>query len=119
MKKTVIKQKARKKRKASIRKKISGTPECPRMSVFRSNKNMYVQVIDDVNSHTLASVSTLEKEFAGMRNTTETASKVGEEIGNRLKAKNIDTVIFDRNGYLYHGIVKHIADGARKAGIKF
>ncbi len=107
------------KRKASIRKKISGTPECPRMSVFRSNKNMYVQVIDDVNGQTLASVSTLEKEFLGMRNSTENASKIGEEIGNRLKAKNIDTVIFDRNGYLYHGIVKHIADGARKAGIKF
>ncbi len=119
MKKAILKQKARKKRKASIRKKISGTPECPRMSVFRSNKNMYVQVIDDVNGNTLASVSTLEKEFLGMRNNKENAGKIGEAIGNRLKEKNIDTVVFDRNGYLYHGIVKSIADGARKTGIKF
>ncbi|PIE98381.1 MAG: 50S ribosomal protein L18 [Treponema sp.] len=118
-KKRIDKDRRRFKRKVHIRKKIHGTAKCPRMSVFRSNKNIYVQVIDDDASNTLASVSTLEKEFLSANVSVNTASKVGEEIGNRLKNKNIETVVFDRNGYLYHGVIKAVADGARKVGIKF
>lgn len=80
---------------------------------------MYVQVIDDASGTTLASASTVEAEFKGMRNSVENGAKIGEAIGKRLLDKNIQTVVFDRNGYLYHGIVKSVADGARKAGLKF
>lgn len=107
------------KRKASIRKKISGTPERPRMTVFRSNLHMYVQVIDDVNGNTLCSASTVEAELKGLKNNVADAAKLGEVVAKRLLDKKIDTVVFDRNGYFYHGIVKSIADGARNAGIKF
>ena len=105
------------KRKNHIRKSISGTALRPRMTVFRSNCNMYVQVIDDTVGHTLASASTLE--FKDLRNTVADAAKLGEAIGKRCIEKGIKTVVFDRNGYLYHGIVKSIADGARKAGLEF
>ena len=88
------------------------------MSVFRSNKHMYVQVIDDVNGTTLASASTVEGEFKGLRNSVENAEKIGAAIGQRLKEKQVETVVFDRNGYVFHGIVKSIADGARKSGIR-
>ena len=80
---------------------------------------MYVQVIDDMAGRTLASASTVEADLRELRNTVANAEKLGEIIGKRLLEKNIDSVVFDRNGYLYHGIVKGIADGARKAGIKF
>ena len=80
---------------------------------------MYVQVIDDMAGRTLASASTVEADLRELRNTVANAEKLGEVIGKRLLEKNIDSVVFDRNGYLYHGIVKGIADGARKAGIKF
>lgn len=109
----------RDKRKFHIRKKIEGTAIRPRMSVFKSNKYLYVQVIDDATGHTLASVSSLEESLKGVKRNVEGGAKIGEEIGNRLKAKNISQVVFDRNGYLYHGVVKAIADGARKAGVQF
>ena len=89
------------------------------MTVFRSNYHMYVQVIDDTVGNTIVSASTVEKDLRDMRNTVANAEKLGEIAGKRLLEKNIDTVVFDRNGYLYHGIVKGIADGARKAGLKF
>ena len=107
------------KRKAHIRKRISGTPERPRMTVFRSNLHMYVQVIDDVTGNTLVSASTVEADLRGLKNNVADAAKLGEVVGKRLLEKNIDTVVFDRNGYIYHGIVKAIADGARAAGVKF
>ena len=80
---------------------------------------MYVQVIDDTVGHTLVSASTVEADLRSMKNTTADAEKLGEIVGKRLLEKNIDSVVFDRNGYIYHGIVKSIADGTRKAGIKF
>jgi ribosomal protein L18, bacterial type len=119
MNKIVEKNRKLAKRKAHIRKSISGTPERPRMTVFRSNLHMYVQVIDDVAGKTIVSASTVEAELKGLKNTVADAEKLGEAVGKRLLEKNIDTVVFDRNGYIYHGIVKSIADGARKAGVKF
>ena len=106
-------------RKIHIRKSIFGTADRPRMTITRSNKNISVQVIDDNEGQTLASISTLEKEFAALKPNTTDAAKLGEALGARLKDKNIAKVVFDRNGYLYHGVVKAFADGARKAGIEF
>ena len=106
-------------RKIHIRKSIFGTAERPRMTITRSNKNISVQVIDDNEGKTLASISTLEKEFAALKPNTDGATKLGEAFGARLKEKNVTKVVFDRNGYLYHGVVKAFADGARKAGIEF
>ena len=119
MNRILDKQRKRAKRKVHIRKHISGTLSRPRMTVFRSNSRMYVQVIDDVAGNTLVSASSLEPELHDLKNTVEDALKLGEIVGKRLLEKNIDTVVFDRNGYLFHGIVKSIADGARKAGVKF
>jgi large subunit ribosomal protein L18 len=113
------KDRRRLKRKVHIRKNLSGTAERPRMTVTRSNCNLYVQVIDDQAGKTLASISTLEKEFASIKPNIDGATKLGEAMGARLKEKNITTVVFDRNGYLYHGVVKALADGTRKAGIVF
>ena len=114
-------EKARKrlKRKVHIRKKISGTAQRPRMTVTRSNRRLSVQIIDDTKGHTLASASTLEKELRAIKATVAGASQLGELFGKRLLEKNINTVVFDRNGYLYHGIIKALADGTRKAGIQF
>ena len=119
MKRVEEKGKRRKRRKKHIRKSIFGTAIKPRMTVYRSAKNMYVQVIDDNAGNTITSVSTLEKSFKDLKNNVENAGKLGNAIGEKLKAKKISTVVFVRNGYLYHGIVKSIADGARKSGIKF
>ncbi len=119
MKRVIDKQKRRMRRKAHIRKKVSGTPTCPRMTVFRSSRHLYVQVIDDTAGHTIASASNVEAELKTLKNNVQDAEKLGAVIGERLKKKNIESVIFDRNGYLFHGIVKSVADGARKAGIKF
>lgn len=113
------KNRKRLKRKIHIRKSVSGTTEKPRLSVTRSNKALYMQVIDDTKGHTLASVSTLEKDLCAIKSTVEGAAQLGEIMGKRLLEKNITTVVFDRNGYLYHGLVKAMADGARKAGVKF
>jgi large subunit ribosomal protein L18 len=109
----------REQRKLHVRKALSGTPEKPRMTVFKSNRYLYVQVIDDAAGATLASASSLEESLKGFKRNVEGAAKLGEEIGKRLKEKSVSTVVFDRNGYKYHGIVKAIADGARKAGIAF
>ncbi|MBR2782448.1 MAG: 50S ribosomal protein L18 [Oscillospiraceae bacterium] len=109
----------RQKRHVRVRAKISGTPERPRLNVFRSNANIYAQIIDDVNGTTLVSASTLEKEFEGATGNKEAARKVGKLIAERAKAKGIDTVVFDRGGYLYHGRVAELAEGAREAGLEF
>jgi large subunit ribosomal protein L18 len=113
------KDRKRLKRKIHIRKNLAGTPERPRMSVFRSNRHLSIQVIDDTAGHTLASASTLEKDLREMNPTVEGGGKLGEILGQRLIEKNIKTVVFDRNGYLYHGVVKAMAEGARKAGVIF
>jgi len=113
------KDRKRLKRKTHIRKNIHGTEARPRMTVSRSNSNLFVQVINDDTGSTLATVSTLEKDLAALKANIASGKKVGEEIGRRLKDKNINSVVFDRNGYLYHGVVKAIADGARSAGIDF
>ena len=119
LKKLNDKQRKRLKRKIHIRKRLHGTAERPRMTVTRSNCNLYMQIIDDDAGKTLASISTLEKEFASLKPNTDGAAKLGEEFGKRILDKNIKTVVFDRNGYLYHGVVKALADGARKAGVEF
>lgn len=118
-KKRIEKDRKRFKRKVHIRKRICGTADRPRMTVFRSNKNISVQVIDDDARTTIVSASTLEKDFKSLRANIESGAKIGEEVGRRLKEKNISAVVFDRNGYLYHGVIQAVADGARKAGIHF
>ena len=102
-----------------IRKKVVGTPDCPRLSVFRSNSQIYVQAIDDVNSTTLLAASSLENGISGEGSKSEQAKKVGLLLAERAKGANIETAVFDRNGYLYHGRVKSLADGAREGGLKF
>lgn len=107
------------KRHKRVRGKVSGTPERPRLNVFRSGTNIYAQIIDDANGVTLASASSLEKDFEGKGNNCEAAQKVGQAIAQRAKDKGIDTVVFDRGGYLYHGRVKALAEGAREGGLTF
>ncbi len=109
----------RKKRHVRVRGKISGTPERPRLSVFRSNANIYAQIIDDVNGVTLASASTLDKEFEGAAGNKEAAKKVGQMLAERAKAKGIAAVVFDRSGYIFHGRVAELAEGARDGGLEF
>ena len=112
----------RKRRHVRVRKTISGTAETPRMSVYRSTTNIYVQLIDDVNGVTLTSASTLEKAVKGQiagKTKTEAAKIVGQTVGERAKEKGIEAVVFDRGGYLYTGRVQALADGARDAGLKF
>ena len=106
-------------RHVRVRGKISGTPECPRLNVFRSNANIYAQIIDDVNGVTLVSANTLEKGFEGATGNAEAAKKVGAVLAERAKAKGIEQVVFDRGGYIYHGRVAALAEGAREAGLKF
>jgi large subunit ribosomal protein L18 len=119
LRKMIDKDRKRLKRKTHIRKVISGTAERPRMTVFRSNRSLSIQIIDDARGHTMASASTLEKELRDIKANIDGAGKLGEVMGKRLLEQNIKTVVFDRNGYLYHGVVKAIAEGARKAGIQF
>ena len=109
----------RMKRHIRVRGKISGTPECPRLNVFRSNANIYAQIIDDVNGVTLVAANTLEKDFEGATGNTEAAKKVGAVLAERAKAKGIEKVVFDRGGYIFHGRVAALAEGAREAGLKF
>ena len=106
-------------RHVRVRGKISGTPERPRLCVFRSNANIYAQIIDDVNGVTLVAANTLEKEFEGATGNIEAAKKVGQMVAERAKAKGIEKVVFDRNGYIYHGRVAAVAEGAREAGLEF
>ena len=115
----VNKNAMRLKRHIRVRGKISGTPERPRLNVFRSNANIYAQIIDDVNGVTLAFANTLEKEFEGATGNIEAAKKVGQMVAERAKAKGIEKVVFDRNGYIYHGRVAAVAEGAREAGLEF
>ena len=115
----VNKNAMRLKRHVRVRGKISGTPECPRLNVFRSNANIYAQLIDDVNGVTLASANTVEKGFEGATGNAEAAKKVGAVLAERAKAKGIDQVVFDRGGYIYHGRVAALAEGARESGLKF
>ena len=115
----VNKKAMRLKRHVRVRGKISGTPERPRLNVFRSNANIYAQIIDDVNGVTLVSANTLEKEFEGATGNCEAATKVGQIIAERAKAKGIEQVVFDRGGYIFHGRVAALAEGAREAGLKF
>ena len=107
------------KRHIRVRGKISGTPECPRLNVFRSNPNIYAQIIDDVNGVTLVAANTLEKDFEGATGNVEAAKKVGAVLAERAKAKGIEQVVFDRGGYIFHGRVAALAEGAREAGLKF
>lgn len=111
--------KARLKRHQRVRSKVSGTAQRPRLDVFRSAKNIYAQVIDDVAGVTLVSASTNEKDFTEYGGNKDAAKKVGLMIAERCKAKGIENVVFDRGGYLYHGRVKALAEGARKAGLEF
>ena len=111
--------KQRLKRHARVRAKISGTAACPRLAVYRSNKNISAQIIDDVAGVTLVSASTLEAGFEGIGSNKEAAKKVGMAIAAKALAKGIDTVVFDRGGYLYHGRVSELAAGAREGGLKF
>ena len=109
----------RMKRHRRVRAKVSGTPETPRLNVFRSEKNIYAQIIDDVSGTTLCSASSVEKDFEGSGSNKEGAKKVGMKIAERAKAKGIENVVFDRGGYIYHGRVKELADGAREGGLVF
>ena len=119
MVKRIDKNAMRLKRHIRVRGKISGTPECPRLNVFRSNTNIYAQIIDDVNGVTLVSANTLEKDFEGATGNAEAAKKVGAILAERAKAKGIEQVVFDRGGYIFHGRVAALAEGAREAGLKF
>ena len=120
--KTNPRQQARLKRKKRIRKTISGNPERPRLSVFRSSKHIYAQLIDDFNGATLAAVSTMDPEIRQqekVKGKIENAKRVGKAIADRAKAKGITKVVFDRNGFLYHGRVRALAAAAREAGLEF
>jgi large subunit ribosomal protein L18 len=118
MLKKVRKNEERLRRHKRVRRVVSGTPDCPRLNVFRSNKQIYAQVIDDVSGKTLAASSSalLKLENGG---NIEAAKKVGADIAEKCKAQNIETVRFDRGGYVYHGRVKALADAARAGGLKF
>ncbi len=116
------KNESRQARQRRVRKKVSGTPNKPRLNVFRSLKNIYAQVIDDTTGVTIVSASSLEKDVASQLSGTgnkEAARIVGKLVGERAQAKGIETVVFDRAGYIYHGRVKEVGEGAREAGLKF
>lgn len=109
----------RDRRHVRVRNKVNGTPERPRLCVYRSNKNLFVQVIDDVNNVTLAAASTLDKEIKTKYANKEAAKEVGALIAKKAQDKKIKTVVFDRSGYLYHGVIKELAEAARSAGLEF
>ena len=120
--KKIDRKKLRRRRHLRVRKKVFGTPERPRLAVYRSNKHIYAQIIDDTKGHTLAFASTLDKELREKLEKTwskEAAREVGKLIGKRALEKGIERVVFDRGGYKYHGRIKELADGAREAGLKF
>ncbi len=118
MLKKTNKNEERLRRHARVRTKVSGTPERPRLSVFRSNSHIHAQIIDDVNGTTLVAASSLDMKLENGGN-TEAAKKVGAEIAARAKKAKIEVVVFDRGGYIYHGRVQALADAAREAGLKF
>lgn len=111
--------KARLRRHKRVRGAVSGTAERPRLNVFRSAKNIYAQVIDDVSGVTIASASTIEKEFTQYGGNKEAARLVGKKVAERALAKGVSAVVFDRGGYVYHGRVKELAEGAREGGLQF
>jgi len=115
----LTKSQRRQRIKRRVRKNVTGTAERPRLSVYRSNKEIYAQVIDDVNGVTLAAASSLEKDITNEGTASDIARKVGASVAEKAKANNVEAVAFDRNGYLYHGRVKSLAEGAREAGLKF
>ena len=119
MKKLSAKTVRRKRRRFSIRKAIRGNAERPRITVYKSNHYTYVQAIDDMKGETIASASNIEKALRDEKNNVGNMEKIGLTLGERLKDKKITTAVFDRNGYLYHGKVKALADGVRKAGVQF
>ena len=114
---TKTSQEFRERRHSRVRKKVSGTPERPRLAVFRSNKHIYAQLIDDLAACTLASASTVSDEAAGAK--TEAATMVGRLLAERAKEAGVETVVFDRGGFRYHGRVAAVAEAARQAGLKF
>ena len=109
----------RTRRHIRVRRKVSGTAECPRLCVYRSNTNLYVQVIDDVAGNTLVSASTLDKEIKTKKSNKEAAKELGALIAKKALDKDIKTVVYDRGGYIYHGVVKELAEAARAAGLEF
>ena len=122
MLKKVNKNEMRNNRHERVRRKIYGTPERPRLNVYRSNANIYAQIIDDIAGQTIVSASTLDNELKEKLSSThnkEAAKLVGEMVGKRALDKGIKEVVFDRGGYIYHGRIKELAEGAREAGLKF
>jgi large subunit ribosomal protein L18 len=120
--KTYDRREARRRRHQRIRKKVFGSPERPRLAVFRSHAHIYAQVVDDAHGHTLVAASTLEPDLRGAvagLPKTEQARRVGALVAERARAKGVQRVVFDRGGYLYHGRVKALADAAREAGLEF
>lgn len=120
--KKIKRNEQRQKRHMRIRQKVAGTPEKPRLNIYRSLNNIYAQIIDDTKGITIVSASTLDKEVKDKLNSTgnkEAAKFVGKLIGKKAVEKGIDQVVFDRGGYVYHGRVKELADGARESGLKF
>ena len=109
----------RQRRHLRVRTKISGTAECPRLCVYRSNTNLYAQIIDDVAGNTIVSCSTLDKDVKTKHANKEAAKEVGNLIAKKAIEKNIKTVVFDRGGYIYHGVVKELAEAAREGGLNF
>ena len=117
---TKIDRKAeRERRHARVRRKISGTAECPRLAVCKSNRNIIAQIIDDTKSETLVYVSTLDSEIKTKKANKEAAKEVGALVAKKALDKKIETVVFDRGGFIYHGVVKELAEAAREAGLKF
>ena len=110
---------ARQKRHYKLRRNLAGTAERPRLSVFRSNKHIYAQIIDDVAGHTLTSASTKTLDLKESTSNVEAAKAVGAEVARKAKELGVETIVFDRGGYLYHGKVKALADAAREAGLQF
>lgn len=119
MKKLIEKAQRREKRKLRIRSVIKGTAERPRLSVYSSNQHFYCQAIDDLTGRTLVSISDLEKTLKDTKINVEGVKALGAEFGKRLKEKKIQTAVFDRNGFRYHGVIKSFADAIREAGIQF
>ena len=109
----------RQRRHARVRRKISGTAECPRLAVCRTNKNLIAQIIDDTKGETLVYVSTLDKEIKTKKSNQEAAKEVGSLIAKKALEKNIKNVVYDRGGFIYHGVVKQLAESAREAGLEF
>ena len=118
MKRLRIKQEQKKRRKLRVRRKIVGTAERPRISVYKSNKYLYVQVIDDSSGQTLAQSSGVSGDTKGLKATVEGGKQIGEDLGGKMKALGLERAVYDRNGNRYHGVLKAVADGVRNAGIQ-